>query len=157
MPDGIIDLLQSEHTLIDPKLAYLPVHMSIMSRPLTHETGNLIPILLDEIRHGIYLLRVTNTKNSCLICVFNTMSRFAGQTTVRVFIGVLLCRACGSNVGYRGKRAQVDNLWARRKIVGAAQTPDYRTSCSGRAEVIWDSCSLESGNALFIVVEGIIG
>ncbi|KAL4746289.1 cytochrome P450 [Aspergillus terricola var. indicus] len=90
--DGIIESLQFDHTLMDPKLAHLPAHMSVISGPLTRETGNLIPVLLDEIRHGIDSLWGTDTENPLSVCVFNTMSRIVGQATNRVFVGLPLCR-----------------------------------------------------------------
>ncbi|KAL2824219.1 cytochrome P450 [Aspergillus cavernicola] len=90
--NGIIDTLQFNHTLMDPKLAHLPAHMSVISGPLTREIGNLIPDLLDEIQFGVDHFWGHDRENYQTVGVFNSMSRIVGQATNRVFIGLPFCR-----------------------------------------------------------------
>ena len=88
----IVDSLQLNRTLMDPKLAHYPAHISVISGRLTREIGNLVPELLDEIQHGIDKLWGTLGKDYNPICVYDSMSRVVGQATNRVFVGLPLCR-----------------------------------------------------------------
>lgn len=49
----IINSLQLHRTLMDPKLAYQPAHIGVISGSLTREIENLVPDLLDEIQNSI--------------------------------------------------------------------------------------------------------
>ncbi|XXH01654.1 hypothetical protein Hte_008014 [Hypoxylon texense] len=89
--EQIIDFLQLDYTITDPKLAHFPAHISIASGALTRETGNLVPDLLDEIEFGIRShWGIEDEYRS--VCVYDSMRRIVGQTTNRAFIGLPLCR-----------------------------------------------------------------
>ncbi|KAL2862198.1 cytochrome P450 [Aspergillus lucknowensis] len=90
--DSIVDSLQLDHTLMDPRLVHQPAHTSVISGPLTRETANLIPQLLEEIRDAIDSLWGTDRDQPRAVCVFTTMSRVIGQATNRAFVGLPLCR-----------------------------------------------------------------
>ena len=88
----LVDSLQLNRTIMDPKLAHYPAHISVISGRLTREIGNLIPDLLDEIQHGIDKLWPTDGRDYNPICVYDSMIRIVGQATNRVFVGLPLCR-----------------------------------------------------------------
>lgn len=88
----IINSLQLHRTLMDPKLAYQPAHIGVISGSMTREIGNLVPDLLDEIQNSIDALWGVKEGESRTVCVFDTMSRAVGQATNRVFVGLPLCR-----------------------------------------------------------------
>ena len=88
----IIDSLQLNRTLTDPKLAHYPAHISLISGRLTREISNLVPDLLDEIQYGVDNLWGSDGENYKTICVYDLMSRIVGRVTNRVFVGLPLCR-----------------------------------------------------------------
>ena len=89
--EQIIDFLQLDYTVTDPNLAHFPAHISIASGALTRETGNLVPVLLDEIEFSMQSHWGTEEEYKP-VCVYDSMRRIVSQTTNRAFIGLPLCR-----------------------------------------------------------------
>ncbi|XXG99759.1 L-threo-3-deoxy-hexylosonate aldolase [Hypoxylon texense] len=91
--EQVLDSLQLDFTVMDPRLIHDPVHQKLISGVLTRETGNLVPVLLDEIRVSVDALWGTDTDGGFReICAYDAMRRIIGQVTNRVFVGLPLCR-----------------------------------------------------------------
>ncbi|KAI6089470.1 cytochrome P450 [Hypoxylon rubiginosum] len=88
----VLDSLQLDFTVMDPRLIHQPMHQELISTVLTRETGNLVPALLDETRFSVDDLWGTDTEGFREICVYDAMRRIIGQVTNRVFVGLPLCR-----------------------------------------------------------------
>ncbi|KAI2470863.1 cytochrome P450 [Annulohypoxylon bovei var. microspora] len=90
--EQVLDSLQLDFTVMDPRLIHNPIHHKLISAVLTRETGNLVPTLLDETQFSIDHLWGTDTENWSELCVYDVMRRVIGQVTNRVFVGLPLCR-----------------------------------------------------------------
>ncbi|KAI0147392.1 cytochrome P450 [Xylariaceae sp. FL1272] len=88
----IIDGFQFDYTLTDPRLVHEPIHMSVVSGPLTKEIGILIPEIADEVRHVVDEAWGTNVNSFSDVGVYETIRHIICQATNRVFIGAPLCR-----------------------------------------------------------------
>ncbi|KAI1074134.1 cytochrome P450 [Whalleya microplaca] len=87
-----VEAMQLDYTVTDPQLAHNPIHAKLISTILTRETGNLVPLLLDETHVSIDDLWGTDTADFREICVYDVMRSIIGQVTNRVFVGLPLCR-----------------------------------------------------------------
>ncbi|KAI4867249.1 cytochrome P450 [Hypoxylon rubiginosum] len=94
--EQVLDSLQLDFTVTDPRLVHDPVHQKLISTVLTRETGNLVPALLDEIRFSVDELWGADDSDADEgfreICAYDAMRRIIGQVTNRVFVGLPLCR-----------------------------------------------------------------
>ncbi|KAI0166853.1 cytochrome P450 [Hypoxylon sp. FL1284] len=91
----VLDTLQIDYTVVDPRLVHDPVHHKLISTLLTRETGNLVPDLLDETRIGVDALfggAGDDGEGFREVCVYDALRRVIGQVTNRVFVGQPLCR-----------------------------------------------------------------
>ncbi|KAH9208149.1 putative cytochrome P450 [Leptodontidium sp. 2 PMI_412] len=88
----IIDSLQLDYTVTDPRLAHDPAHISIIAGLLTREIGNVFPEMLDEAQHSIDNIWGKDMHHFKEICVYDSVRRIVGQTTNRIFIGLPFCR-----------------------------------------------------------------
>ncbi|OTB07778.1 hypothetical protein M426DRAFT_317673 [Hypoxylon sp. CI-4A] len=92
MHEQVMDSLQLDYTVMDPRLIHEPIHQKLISTVLTRETGNLVPALLDETRFSVDALWGTDADSWTELCVYDVMRRIIGQATNRVFVGAPLCR-----------------------------------------------------------------
>ncbi|KAI1390980.1 cytochrome P450 [Hypoxylon trugodes] len=90
--EDLLDVFQFNYTLMDPNIYHQPAHHKIISTTLTRETGNLVPVLLDEIKHSVERYWGTDTENYREVGVYETLRRIIGHVTNRVFVGLPLCR-----------------------------------------------------------------
>ncbi|XDG02228.1 hypothetical protein ABKA04_001843 [Annulohypoxylon sp. FPYF3050] len=90
--EQVLDSLQLDLTVMDPRLIHNPIHQKLISTILTRETGNLVPALLDETQFSVDHFWGTDTENWTELCAYDVMRHIIGQVTNRVFVGLPLCR-----------------------------------------------------------------
>ncbi|KAI1462366.1 cytochrome P450 [Annulohypoxylon moriforme] len=90
--EQVLDSLQLDLTVMDPRLIHNPIHQKLISTILTRETGNLVPTLLDETQFSVDHFWGNDTENWSELCVYDVMRHIIGQVTNRVFVGLPLCR-----------------------------------------------------------------
>ncbi|KAK8079169.1 hypothetical protein PG994_002976 [Apiospora phragmitis] len=86
------DILQTDHTVMEPELVNNPVHHALVKGVMTRETGNLVPELFDEIQHGVGELYGSVPGVTKEITVYTAVQQLVCQITNRVFVGLPLCR-----------------------------------------------------------------
>ncbi len=98
-PDSVLDMhgqvmegLQTDYTILDPKLLRTPVHLKIITTTLTNQIGNLVPDVSEETEWGFAKYWGTDTAEFRDVCVYDTMRRLIGNITNRVFVGLPSCR-----------------------------------------------------------------
>ncbi|KAL2065895.1 hypothetical protein VTL71DRAFT_3565 [Oculimacula yallundae] len=86
------EVLQTDHTLLDPSLAINPLHEVTIRRDLTRYLGALIPDIEEELIVGVDELWGTDTENWRDVAVFPTTMKIVARTSNRIFVGLPLCR-----------------------------------------------------------------
>ncbi|KAK7999134.1 hypothetical protein PG991_014809 [Apiospora marii] len=92
MHERAMDILQTEHTVMDPQLVINPVHHDLVKGVMTRETGNLVPELFDEIQHGVGEFYGSEPRVTKEVTVYATVQQLVCRITNRVFVGLPLCR-----------------------------------------------------------------
>ncbi|KAK6859215.1 hypothetical protein PG995_005068 [Apiospora arundinis] len=87
-----LDILQTQYTLPDPKLATHPVHHDLVKGVLTRETGNLVPALYDEVQYSVDALYGSEPGVTKEVPVYSAVQDIICQVTNRVFVGLPFCR-----------------------------------------------------------------
>ncbi|KAF4995788.1 hypothetical protein FGRMN_4911 [Fusarium graminum] len=88
----LADFLETDHTIPGSKLAHDSLHVHLISTKLTRETGNLIPIMYDEIRCSVDELWGLDSDKWKEIDAMPTVQHMIAQVVGRVFFGAPLCR-----------------------------------------------------------------
>ncbi|KAI0108564.1 cytochrome P450 [Nemania sp. FL0031] len=91
----LMDAFMFDYTIMDPKLTHLPIHISVLTGRLTREVGNLVPDIMDEVKHSVDSYWPMDTENYTTVCAYDLMLRVTGQAINRIFIGLPLCRNPG--------------------------------------------------------------
>ncbi|KAK8112629.1 cytochrome P450 [Apiospora sp. TS-2023a] len=92
MHERSMDILQTEHTVMEPELVRNPVHHDLVKGIMTRETGNLVPDLFDEIQHSVGEFFGSEPDVTKEITVYATVQHLISRITNRVFVGLPLCR-----------------------------------------------------------------
>ncbi|KAK8062284.1 hypothetical protein PG997_014381 [Apiospora hydei] len=92
MHQRTMDVLQIQHTVMDPELVENPVHHNIVKGVMTRETGNLIPELYDESQHAVSKFWGTEPGVAKEMPVYAAVQQMVSRVTNRVFVGLPLCR-----------------------------------------------------------------
>ncbi|KAK8030059.1 hypothetical protein PG993_011350 [Apiospora rasikravindrae] len=99
LPDSVvsmhqraIDVLQTEHTVMEPELVRNPVHHDIVKGIMTRETGNLIADLYDEVQHAVSKFWGSEPGVTEEMPVYAAVQQMVSRVTNRVLVGLPLCR-----------------------------------------------------------------
>ncbi len=85
------DALQSDYTLLHPRIVRHPIHEEVIRRDLTRQLGSLAMEIMDELGSGFDQYWGLDTENWKEACVYENMMRFIARTSNRIFVGLPLC------------------------------------------------------------------
>lgn len=91
MHESVINLLQTDYTVMDPSLIHEPLHQDLVPDVLTKEIGNLIAPVRDEMEHCFQQIWGSPAAYH-EVEVLKTMQQIISGVTNRVFVGLPLCR-----------------------------------------------------------------
>ncbi|KAI6354286.1 hypothetical protein MCOR25_008680 [Pyricularia grisea] len=100
-PDDVLNLyaqanefFQLDHTFLDKKLHYPPVHVDLIARELTKQIGNLVTEMEEETRLALNE-EWGKPDHWTDIRVYDTVQTMLGMVSARVAYGKILCREPG--------------------------------------------------------------
>jgi cytochrome P450 len=98
-PDSVLgfnerafEIYQIDYTFMDPTVARVTLHESLLRTALTPHIGNLIPVLADEVAWAFEKHWGTNTTEWHELCGYETLRHIVGGVANRAFVGLPFCR-----------------------------------------------------------------
>ncbi|KAL1884140.1 hypothetical protein VTK73DRAFT_6809 [Phialemonium thermophilum] len=84
--------LEADYTFLHPNIVREPVHPDVIKRELTHKLSSFADDIIDELRSCLDDVWGSDTENWKEVRVYDSMVEIISRLSLRVFVGMPLCR-----------------------------------------------------------------